>query len=522
MNIQRVRIKHFYSILDIDFKIGEYKGLVEVIGINEDTGGSNGAGKSALFEAVVWGLFGRTIRKSTEAAICNNLSGKGCSVVITIENGNNSKIRIERSKKPTSLKLYLNEVEITREAAKFTQAHIEKILNISYKTFLASTIFGQHNKIRFLDSSLDEKREIIRRFLDLEYIFSMRDKIKKSKQFAREKVVKEETLYNEYCKQKKGLEKKLKDITDIVEVKEDLDTLLIQQTKADTIDSQLSNLRSYRSRFTQDLVTVKKNIVRLPKEFEPSCSKCGQEIDKFVKLDFLEKEAIEIAEELETIRVAINKRTKERDKYPKDIDSLIFFKKAELASGEKVFYKESLIEIKEIIDKHLQGKLLAQKELDIAAFWDKAFSEKGLVKYIIRNILDYLNESVNYYLSYLTQSNFSLKFDDELNEIITQNGNIVHYISLSGGEKRKVNLAVMLGLQRIVFLTSKDKCNFILFDEVAENIDPTGLEGLSRLFQDLKKERTVFIITHNKELEAVLNASSSIIIVKKKDVSVIK
>lgn len=523
MNIKKARIKQFYSIVDISFNLDEYKGLVNIIGINKDHGGSNGSGKSALFEAIVWGLFGRTIRKSTEAALCNNRSVKGCSVVLDIEKDYTLKIRIERSRKPSKLKLFLNDLEVTKESSRHTQIYIEQLLNISYKTFLSSTIFGQHNKIRFLDSSIDEKREIIRRFLDLEYIFSMRDKIKKEKQRSRDQVLKETTLFNEYCTQIEKIDSKLERIkkSNFSEISENLDILSDQKITIDKLLSQLNILVVEERKLGENITEIDKKLSNAPKESVSVCFTCGSTISKKLNLELLESTSINLKMDVEYKLKAISRIQKKLDGYPSNIDSLIQLKKLENDNKEK-YYQETRKELVVSINLHLASKTIAQKQLDLASFWDKAFSEKGLVKYIIRNILNYLNNSVNYYLSYLTNSSFSLEFDDELTEIITHNDKIIHYISLSGGEKRKINLAVMLGLQRIVFLTSKEKCNFILFDEVAENIDPTGLEGLAKLFHDLKKDRTVFVITHNKELEALLNTSNSITIVKEKDISVIR
>ena len=65
MKINKVEVNNFYSIKDATINFDKYKGLVLVEGKNKDTGGSNGAGKSVLIESVVWGLFGKTIRKST-------------------------------------------------------------------------------------------------------------------------------------------------------------------------------------------------------------------------------------------------------------------------------------------------------------------------------------------------------------------------------------------------------------------------------------------------------------------------
>ena len=174
MKINKIEINNFYSIKDVKFKFDKYKGIVLLEGINKDTGGSNGSGKSVLIEAVVWGLFGKTIRKSTEEALVNNKEKKNCSVKITI----NDDIVIERGKKPVYLKVHKGDKELTRDNALNTQALIDELLQVNYKVFLASTVFGQQNNIEFINATPEDKRTIIKNFLNLDELFSLRDSVR--------------------------------------------------------------------------------------------------------------------------------------------------------------------------------------------------------------------------------------------------------------------------------------------------------------------------------------------------------
>ena len=49
MKINSISIKNFYSIQDVEINFDKYSGLVIIKGKNLDTGGSNGAGESAIF-----------------------------------------------------------------------------------------------------------------------------------------------------------------------------------------------------------------------------------------------------------------------------------------------------------------------------------------------------------------------------------------------------------------------------------------------------------------------------------------
>ena len=150
-------------------------------------------------------------------------------------------------------------------------------------------------------------------------------------------------------------------------------------------------------------------------------------------------------------------------------------------------------------------------------FWETAFSEQGLVKYIIEHILDYFNERANYYLGFLTAGKFSITFDDVLSENIKNNGSDVLYESMSGGEKKKISLAVMLGLNDLLILSGKERSNLLFFDEVADSLDKEGVKGVCELMEILSTEKKVFIITHNEYLSSLIEDNASTLTVWKRD-----
>ena len=90
------------------------------------------------------------------------------------------------------------------------------------------------------------------------------------------------------------------------------------------------------------------------------------------------------------------------------------------------------------------------------------------------------------------------------------------------GEKRKINLSVVLALKDLLMLTDKDQSNLLFFDEVAENLDDQGVHGLYQLLQEIKKDKNIFVITHNKYLKTLLDSSKRLSIIKENGVSTIR
>ena len=96
-----------------------------------------------------------------------------------------------------------------------------------------------------------------------------------------------------------------------------------------------------------------------------------------------------------------------------------------------------------------------------------------------------------------------------MKESIYNRGTKVFYDAMSGGEKKKVSLAVMIALNELLFLTGKDKSNIIFFDEVADSLDEAGVRGIHELISELVEQKKVFVITHNTYLNSLIDSDSS-------------
>ena len=179
MKLNSIEIRNFLSIKYAKISFDKYSGVVRIVGKNKDTSpiSSNGAGKSSIIEAVVFGLFGKTIRKSSEKTLTNKYGNGSCQVKVTV----NDDTVITRVKKPPSLHVSIGGKSYTKDNIQNTQKNLNIMLNTNYNVFLASIVFGQGNKVNFLSSSPEEKRVIIQNFLNATDLFSHRSSIKSLK-----------------------------------------------------------------------------------------------------------------------------------------------------------------------------------------------------------------------------------------------------------------------------------------------------------------------------------------------------
>jgi DNA repair exonuclease SbcCD ATPase subunit len=524
MKINSVEFENFYSYKKGKINFNKYKGLVGVEGINKDTGGSNGSGKSVILEAIVYGLFGKSIRKSTEDAMVNTSVGRKCVVKIKI----NDNIEITRSRKPTSLKFCVNGEDRSLAHASRTQEAIEKALGVDYKTFMAASVFGQHSNVDFLDATPDDKRKIINRFLNLDYIFDMKNKIKRKRSDLRSGIKECDVLVSKLERDIDKYEGKVTGVRltkrqqEILE-KYTLDGIIEWEKRNTKYSIRMDAIRREVRQLGGPPISKSKKVVREGVGAKSSwkCSECGTEKNDEVtqefydfckqKVDKYEKEVAELDKELLDITSMIERLPCTPREYAKWSEQ----------KNEEV-YIDLLTEAKAERTALNARKADLEIKYDIFGFWDKAFSEKGLIRFVIRTVRDYLNTHCNYYLGYLTNGRITVEFDEELSENIEVLGKHRHYISLSGGERRKVNLAVMLGLQTLLTMSNGHQSSVLFFDEVAENLDEDGINGLYELLCDLKKDRTLFVITHNPHLAQHMSRHKKINITKEKGVSTIK
>lgn len=176
IEFKKIVAKNFMCFGDkeVSIEFEKFNNIVLIKGTNLDTAksvedaksSSNGSGKSSIPEILVYGLFGQTIKspkKISTKDVINQSTGKGLSVEIYWDD-----YKVERKRKPDSLRLWKGSDELTLGGMPATQNLIEEIIGLNYETFVNVVVFTDDNTSSFLECNAAEKRSIVENLLSLE------------------------------------------------------------------------------------------------------------------------------------------------------------------------------------------------------------------------------------------------------------------------------------------------------------------------------------------------------------------
>ena len=137
--------------------------------------GSNGAGKSALLDAMTWALFGQA-RKNDETIINNSRNIDAAEVTFEFEYESNIYriIRCLRRGKTSTVDLLIWNQEtgnwhpMTEKSVRQTNKRIEELLHLDFETFINASFFLQGKADQFTSQSAGDLKKILSNILELD------------------------------------------------------------------------------------------------------------------------------------------------------------------------------------------------------------------------------------------------------------------------------------------------------------------------------------------------------------------
>ena len=145
-------------------------------------------------------------------------------------------------------------------------------------------------------------------------------------------------------------------------------------------------------------------------------------------------------------------------------------------------------------------------------------SEEGVKSFIVKKILDVLNNRLLYYLQKM-DANCICRFNEYFEEeIVNEKGEDCSYFNFSGAERKNIDLAILFTFMDMRRLQGDIAYNIVMFDELLDSsLDEKGVD----LVLDIIRERidtyseSIYIISHRKE--SAKAATGDVIVLEKKN-----
>jgi DNA repair exonuclease SbcCD ATPase subunit len=281
------------------------------------------------------------------------------------------------------------------------------------------------------------------------------------------------------------------------------------------------DLDKYRSQIDKNLKKLNKD--KRFFEDNENCPTCEQDIDenfKKRKLNDVEDDIDEMNEgldklelEVEKVEERINEIQTCNDTIQKE-ENKISLKNSDIQAHNSFITKlnEELQETQKDIDENkvkvFEGELQEHKDerlqyVDQRKYYDilgTILNDKGIKTRIIRKYLPVINDRVN---KYLKDMDFFVNFqlDENFNETIkSRHRDDFSYYSFSEGEKKRIDVSLLLTWRDIAAMRNSVNVNLLILDEIFDaSLDQAGMDDLMKLFNFLKNTN-LFIISHKLDI----------------------
>lgn len=183
---KNIHIENFLSFRNADIDLSR-PGYTSVIGVNNnavDGAASNGAGKTAIFEAINWCLCGETIRGTKDVKNFYTDDGALVELSFSADNDNYKLIRSkEHSKYKTTLKIYINDEDKSGKGIRDSEKLLEQYLPDINSSLIGSVIIlGQGLPQRFTNNTPSGRKEVLETLSKSDFMIKdLKDRIIKRK-----------------------------------------------------------------------------------------------------------------------------------------------------------------------------------------------------------------------------------------------------------------------------------------------------------------------------------------------------
>jgi DNA repair exonuclease SbcCD ATPase subunit len=530
--------------------------------------GKNGFGKSSLLELPKIAYYGKLDGFKKEE-IANRLNRHGF-LSMEVETAPNTYVTIERNISPQDLKVHKyskgetpdDKNDIGKAGINNYQEYIEnEITGLPYNIFSNIISLSVNDFKSFISMSPSDKRIIIDKLFAMEIINKMNDLAKKDLRDAKinidlydreidslnnsvkgaikeleklktkieednSKKIKEIITRMSDLKPKfEDAQKKLKELKDRqTEVKSNKEVFLQQKRK---IESEISSTEEKINLYNQDKCPTcetlfsEKRFDLLKEDLKSTLSSKNQSYSILCSSEKKYDEALKkLREGIDKINEFLIQARTGYTSLSSKLKELKENKPEQFSSIESIISKSNI----QIKKKEVEKSETDEKYKNLAIL-EALYSDSGVKKKILESYLPTLNKEIEFTLGEL-HFPYSLKFNSDFEPRLEHLGIDINVETLSTGEKKKVDLAVLISIIRML-KRKYPTLNIFMLDEVLSSIDGDGIYDIIGLLQKTAREMkmNIFIINHSAlpieyfsyRIEIQKNAGFSDLIIEKLD-----
>ena len=511
--------------------------------------GRNGAGKSTMTEAVSFALFGRALRNINKPALVNSINKRDALTELWFS-VNDHQYYIKRGIKPNVFEIHQDGDMIPQPASlsDYQSMLEEHIIGMNHKSFLQIVVLGSATYVPFMRLSAAARREIVEDLLDIEIFSTMASLTKDELTTLKAKVDQlgqQRTLLEEQkrmaesftAQEQEDIDARLAvidtHITDTNRTLASARTRMAELTELLTAfdgDRQtLADAQAKLHEYGSTLKAIESRHKKLMKEREfyeshDECPTCAQTItedfkaEKYAtyarkeadaskatdqcrklleKYDAVSKTAHDSLQVANTLSTELHTLTAQAPLHQRRLKELADEKvRVQTPKEIKTVDMDDIVSrIASVTTEH-EGVSKRRAILDTA---NTLLKDSGIKSRIIKHYLPIINKQINYYL---TAMDFPIHFtlDEEFTEHMqSRHREDFAYDSFSEGEKKRIDLALLLTWRAVARIKNSASCNMLVLDEVFDSsLDASGTEEFMKIIQALEKSN-IFVISHKTD-----------------------
>ena len=527
----------------------------------ENESSSNGSGKSTLIgESVMYNIFGRGLRGNKQKVKLNEMIRNGSSKMSNIitylindEDNNQSNLIIERNKSikgSSSVGVNIDGETKTKRTKRLSDKDIKMFINLTPEVFSQVVVY-YHDNINLLAMNYGQRLDFFKNMVDLTLIDDYYEKAKNFK-------TSNERMLEKLCMSKKNTEeiisivednkdeyidylnKKLDDLNEklkeaesveVSDVGEYKDLINIKKDELDSLTNEYNSKHELILIARNNLDKIEKEINRFSKLSGVKCPTCHQMVTgEYV--DTISKSYISEQNEFQLIIQTNQKDTAELNSQIKDVknsidnyQNIINKINTELKLKEQNIrninndiakIKKDILNVdnkkEDSVDKSkyelkligLNNAIKIREEwVESTDYWYNIFSPKSLLRSaIIRKYIAILSDIFEYYISKLYNNEILAKItisdDGDIDINIYYNGYETNYWQMSSGERKRIDISMMLSLYEFNSYINPNMPKFLIMDELLDSLDPIGIDNVIETLLDVQKRHNIdlYLVSH--------------------------